>query len=85
MYIIGFIIMFLIMFLVSCLIMYVIPGLIRKPSEADPRALLMYLSRYWARSLGLHPNLRHAFGRVVDSDAILAGHLPMLSHLLRNL
>jgi hypothetical protein len=46
MYIIRFLVMLLIMFLVSCLIMYVIPGLIRKPSEADPRALLMYLSRY---------------------------------------
>ena len=75
------VIMLLIMFLVSCLIMYVIPGLIRKPPEADPGASLMYLSR----SLGFHPNLRHAFRRVVDSDAILPGDLPMFPHLLRNL
>ena len=46
MYIIRFLVMPPIMFLVSCLIMYVIPGLIRKPTEAVPWALLMYLSRY---------------------------------------
>lgn len=45
-YIIMLVIMLLIIFLVSCLIMYVIPGLIRKPTEAVPWALLMYLSRY---------------------------------------